>query len=134
MNNRIGQWIWEKREKLLILLGVVLVGILCFEAGFLQGKIRPGAPLVLSVPETSQDVSPEKKEPIPPFSGVSPVGSVVEKDSTVKVDCPFVGSKNSNKYHVATCLVAKRIKPENRVCFASKEEAEKRNYIPSCLK
>jgi len=134
MNNRIGQWIWEKREKLLILLGVVLVGILCFEAGFLEGKTRPGAPLVLSVPEISQDVSPEKKESNPPFSGVLPVGSVVEKDGAVKVDCPFVGSKNSNKYHSVTCLVAKRIKPENRVCFASKEEAEKRNYIPSCLK
>ncbi len=134
MDKRIGQWIWEKREKLLILVGVVLVGILCFEAGFLQGKTRPGAPLVLSVPEVSTEVSLEKKDSNPPFSGVSPVGSVAEKKGTVKEDCPFVGSKNSNKYHVATCLVAKRIKPENRVCFASKEEAEKRNYIPSCLK
>lgn len=41
----------------------------------------------------------------------------------------FVGSKNSNKYHNLSCTWAGRIKPENRVYFASVAEAEKAGYV-----
>ncbi len=37
---------------------------------------------------------------------------------------PFVGSKNSDVYHKTDCPDAERIKPENRVFFASEEEAQ----------
>lgn len=43
----------------------------------------------------------------------------------------FVGSVNSDKYHFPDCPSAKRIKEENQVWFASKEEAEKAGYEPS---
>lgn len=49
-----------------------------------------------------------------------------QKDSEKK----FVGSKNSDKYHVLTCKWAERIKPENRRYFASVEEAQKAGYVP----
>ena len=42
----------------------------------------------------------------------------------------FVGSKNSNKFHNPSCTWAQRIKPENRVYFASVAEAEKAGYVP----
>lgn len=42
----------------------------------------------------------------------------------------YVGSVNSDKYHVCTCTYAKRIKTENLVCFQSKDEAEAAGYIP----
>ena len=50
--------------------------------------------------------------------------------------CVFMGSKNSNKYHLPTCRYAKAIKAENLVCFTSKEDAEKQGYQPdaSCIK
>ena len=41
----------------------------------------------------------------------------------------FVGSKNSNKYHNPSCQSAQKIKPENRVYFASVAEAEKASYV-----
>lgn len=41
----------------------------------------------------------------------------------------FVGSKNSNKYHNLSCTWARRIRPENRVHFASAVEAEKAGYV-----
>jgi hypothetical protein len=43
-------------------------------------------------------------------------------------DCAFVGSKNSTKYHLPTSGSAKRIKPENLVCFMSVDEAVARGY------
>ncbi len=41
-----------------------------------------------------------------------------------KKDCLYVGSNNSDKYHTPDCKFAKKIKPENLVCFYSLEEAE----------
>jgi len=49
-------------------------------------------------------------------------------------NCAFVGSRNSDKYHLAKCTWAKRIKPENRVCFASTADAEAKGYKPGCVK
>lgn len=47
----------------------------------------------------------------------------------------FVGSKNSDKYHFPDCPSAKRIKAENQVWFATREEAEAAGYSPSaCTK
>lgn len=42
----------------------------------------------------------------------------------------YVGSKNSNKYHLPDSSAAKRIKEENKVWFQSKEEAEAEGYEP----
>lgn len=46
-------------------------------------------------------------------------------------NCTYVGSKNSNIYHIANSTTAKKISPENLICFQSKEEAEKAGYRPS---
>jgi hypothetical protein len=43
-------------------------------------------------------------------------------------DCKYVGSKNSNKYHMPDSGPAKRIKEENQVCFKSKKDAENKGY------
>lgn len=39
-----------------------------------------------------------------------------------KQDCLYVGSKNSKKYHTPACKFAKKILPENLVCYTSEEE------------
>lgn len=43
----------------------------------------------------------------------------------------YVGSKNGDKYHLPWCSGALRIKEENKVWFASKEEAERAGYTPA---
>jgi hypothetical protein len=43
----------------------------------------------------------------------------------------YVASKNGTKYHLPWCSGAKRIKEENKVFFATKEEAEKAGYTPA---
>lgn len=129
MGGQIVEWFQKNRERVFLLLGVILVGVLCFEAGLLQGRVRPETPLVLSLPVSPESSSDSKGA----GSAASSLEPVVAK-SDGSANCVFVGSKNSTKYHLTTCAAAKRIKPENRVCFASKEEAEKRGYRPSCLK
>jgi hypothetical protein len=43
----------------------------------------------------------------------------------------YVASKNGTKYHLPWCGSAKSIKEENKVWFATKEEAEKAGYTPA---
>jgi endonuclease YncB( thermonuclease family) len=44
--------------------------------------------------------------------------------------CLYVASKNSDVYHTPGCKYAKRIKPENLLCFTKKEEIK--NLTKSC--
>lgn len=43
----------------------------------------------------------------------------------------YVASKSGAVYHLPWCSGAKRIKEENRIYFASKEEAERAGYRPA---
>ncbi|MCL5287909.1 MAG: hypothetical protein M1453_07950 [Acidobacteria bacterium] len=42
---------------------------------------------------------------------------------------PFVGNKNSKKFHVVACQYAKKMGPKNRVEFSTVAEAEKAGYV-----
>ena len=57
-------------------------------------------------------------------SSVSKNATSSNKDS----NCKYVGSKNSDVYHLPDCPGAQRIKEENKKCFDSKAEAEKAGY------
>ena len=50
-----------------------------------------------------------------------------------KVKSAFVGNKGSMVYHKAGCPMAEKIKADNLINFATKEEAEKAGYKP-CTK
>jgi methylphosphotriester-DNA--protein-cysteine methyltransferase len=63
-------------------------------------------------------------------NGAERVAAVVETNK----GCLYVGSRNSDKYHLPSCAVTKRIKPENIVCFGNAEEAAKRGYVPGCIR
>ena len=43
----------------------------------------------------------------------------------------YVASKSGEKYHLLTCPGAKQIKEENKIYFASKEDAMKNGYGPA---
>lgn len=130
MKDRMLQWFHEYGERLGLLLGVLLVAALSFEAGyFSHGMKSEGMIKVTLAPVPVPNVAPA-------VAGDAVVIPETESraESTKHAECRYVGSKNSNKYHLASCAVAKRIKPENRLCFASQEDAERRGYVPSCLK
>lgn len=43
----------------------------------------------------------------------------------------YVVSKNGTKYHLPWCPGAKQIKEENKIFFATKDEAERAGYTPA---
>jgi micrococcal nuclease len=49
-----------------------------------------------------------------------------------KQNCLYVGSKKSDKYYPPECKWAKRIKPENLICFKSEKEVQNRTPGKGC--
>ena len=43
----------------------------------------------------------------------------------------FVASRNGERYYIPTCSGAQRIKEENKIWFASEEEARSAGYTPA---
>lgn len=136
--------VWIKKYEKNIVFGValLLVSVLSFEFGVISSERNTGKTLVIEKP--AQSLAQIKKEVGVPegetvagaMTGESKqaVGTHKEGDSVADLSsCTFVGSKNSNKYHSPSCSYAKRIKPENRVCFENAEEASGRGYIPGCI-
>lgn len=115
----------REREHIGVFASICLVLVLAFEAGTMTAGSAGAAPIVIEVPAATA--------PVAIAEGVV-AGTSVTAPDTAKRDCAFVGSRNSDLYHLPTCATAKRIKPENIVCFANPEDAERRGYRPGCLK
>lgn len=56
---------------------------------------------------------------------------VTETKSETPVEGGYVASRSGTKYHLPWCGSAKQIKEENKIWFATKEEAEKAGYTPA---
>jgi hypothetical protein len=128
---------WQKHEyKTILLFGFILVSFISFEAGVLKGEKWQKEPLVIEkLVSTGEAINTAQKPP--EASKLASGGQNTEiKANTSPAECAFVGSKNSNKYHLSSCQWAKRIKPENIVCFKSAEDAVQKGYQPdkSCIK
>ena len=77
-----------------------------------------------------------KKTPVKIESAPAAAGQLItqlsDKEYPMEINNKmFVASKNGTKYHFPWCSGAQRIKEENKIWFASKEEAEKSGYTPA---
>jgi hypothetical protein len=123
---------WDKYEvKIVLILGFIIIASISFEAGVLKGQNWRQKPLMIEKAVKSEDIT----------QNTANTAILGEKTATINQDagkntqnCMFVGSKNSNKYHIPTCTWAKQIKPANIVCFSSAEDAVAKGYQPGCLK
>lgn len=133
--NRIKEVFWKYEAKIVVFLGMILVAVISFEVGILQGQKWQQEPMIVEVPAVVATGSGGENT-------ISGANAQVITDKTQEninqknpAECVFVGSKNSDKYHVPTCSYAKRIKPENVVCFKDKTEAEAKGYTADkCVK
>jgi len=72
-------------------------------------------------------------------SAAIPVATEAQYSSTtptvttplIATEPQYVGSRSGTKYHLLWCPGAKQIKEENKVFFATKEEALKAGYTPA---
>ncbi len=123
----------REREALRAGSGYFAGGALLVIIGFLSGwywqNIEKHDALHIEVVATESDGELPAIEPLSGSKdGAVAKAFVGELVASTPTDCAFVGSKNSTKYHLPTSGSAKRIKPENLVCFTSADEAVARGY------
>ena len=121
----------KNEDKIVLIIGIFLIALISFGAGRLTTIKQPKEPIKIedyglaslqafSNTEEGENIKePEKKD-----------GS-----TSLTTEGMFVGSINSNKYHLPDCTWAKRINEENLIWFESAEDAKSKGYIPAnCLK
>ncbi len=136
---------WQKHDqKILIFVAIILVAVVSFKAGQTHEDAKKTAEINVSLSQLAAANPAQEKILVMgealERNGVDLRTNLVEdkKDgensgsgNQDQKECALVGSKNSNKYHLLSCQWASKIKPENRVCFSSKEDAEAKGYIPA---
>ncbi|PIR73502.1 MAG: hypothetical protein COU40_02060 [Candidatus Moranbacteria bacterium CG10_big_fil_rev_8_21_14_0_10_35_21] len=127
--------IQEQEKPIILVIAFILVSAISFEIGLLQGQKWDRSPLIIEKSAVAQN---QAQRPATSASASEAQKSAPEAQiaPTSTSDCAFVGSKNSDKYHLPTCRWAKQIKPENIVCFKSGEDASIKGYQPdkNCIK
>ena len=114
---------------LLVLLVLVLASSLAFGAGILVGKDLAKAEAAdgFWIEQLPQELVPAAGGPAAAYSALSfPAPEPLGEGSGT-----YMASKNGTKYYLPTCGSAKRIKPENRIWFATKADAEAAGYGPA---
>jgi hypothetical protein len=129
--------IWLKyEEKIILVIGIVLIAGIAFEAGFLQGEKTKKEPVIVNKIANSSECTTNGTANVNNASQPVQKSSAQNSTPVETKNCPYVASKNSNKYHLASCQFAQKIKPENKICFSSQEEAQKRGFqgAKCCIK
>ncbi|OGI57277.1 hypothetical protein A3B85_02790 [Candidatus Nomurabacteria bacterium RIFCSPHIGHO2_02_FULL_37_13] len=107
----------EKRKDILTVLIVILVGLGSFELGRLS-KGNDGSGIKI-------EYSNQKANTV---SSIEPIQIRISKTNSAK---SFFASNRGSKYYSLGCSGGQTIKQENRIYFATKEEAEKAGYALS---
>jgi len=126
---------WNKYEtKIVLILGFLLVATISFEVGALKGADFGQKPMIIEKSAKADSVVPGVASQAQNTAPKAPASST--SVAIPPTNCAFVASKNSTKFHLATCRYVKSIKPENRVCFSSQDEAQSKGYVPdkNCIK
>ncbi len=135
IKQKIFDFLKNNEAKIALGIGLILVAVIAFEAGVLKGRNWQQKPLVIEKPAIAAETQNAQNTPSQ-ASNLAPEITRTTESTIAPQGCAFVGSKNSNIYHLPTCSYAKRIKPENIVCFKSAEDAVSKGYQPdkSCIK
>lgn len=132
--------IWRAHDqKILIVLAIILTAVVAFRAGQTNEQNKKTADINVSLNQLAT-ANPKQERLLTLGETVDRKGINVESTSSNRgevitagqqKECALVGSKNSDKYHQPSCQWAERIKPENRVCFSSVEDAQAKGYQPA---
>lgn len=104
---------------------VILILLLCCSAAFGLG--------VLAGKEMERGSGGEKLwvETLSKEGSVQPAAAAQPLEAAAPSTGTYVASKSGTKYHLPSCSGAKRIKEENKVWFATKEQAAAAGYEPA---
>jgi hypothetical protein len=97
----------------------------------------PTAPIAATTTPTVAKQAQASSTPTPtaiptstPTPTSKPQASTSPTPSSLSYTGPFVGSKNSDVYHVPWCYEAQKIKPQNLVTFPNAKAAQAAGYRP----
>ncbi|EKD58993.1 MAG: hypothetical protein ACD_56C00012G0001 [uncultured bacterium] len=116
-------------HKIVLVVGFFLISAISYEFGVLQGQKWQQKPLIIEKAMESPQQGVIGQNEASDASGnianakSSPTPTENYKLEAKSSSCAYVGSKNSDKFYLPTCSYAKRVKPENLVCFKTAEEA-----------
>ena len=120
----------ENEKDIFLALFIVLIGFFSFGLGRWSGILKNKTPVVLqnviNADTGIEDVNNNdfiQDATSKNAASATLIGASKEKN--------FVASKNGTKYYFVWCASSDKIKQENKIYFASKEEAEKRGYEPA---
>jgi hypothetical protein len=135
MMDKIKNFLIAHELKLVLATGFVLVALISFQFGKIEGKKGQNKAIVI---EKTVEVAKNDPEGTPIVAGASTPDST-KNPAEAKIlapNCAYVGSKSSDKVHLPTCRYAKTIKPENLVCFSSLDDALKQGRVAdkNCIK
>lgn len=120
----------KNEDKVVLIIGIILIALISFGAGRLMVVRQPKEPIKIE----DYGLASLKESMESQTNGSTPLTINSGEEESIK-ERMFVGSINSNKYHLPDSSWAKRIKEENRIWFESVEDAEAKGYIPaSCVK
>ncbi len=122
----------EKGKDILIVIIVILVGLGSFELGRLS-KSGSNAGIKIEYPDQNANViSSVESSSLLPVRNAShnDAGGQNYKTSSkeTSIGKTLFASKQGSKYYSLGCSAGKTIKQENRIYFATREEAEKAGY------
>src|SRR3989344_7415642 len=103
----------DKIKPWLLPINIILVGTFAFGLGRWSRIEESKTPVLI-------------EETIIPVAPLTTSQITSQKSSGI-----FVASKNGTKYYYPRCAGAARIKEENKIWFASREEAARRGYAPA---
>jgi Flp pilus assembly protein TadG len=137
-----GQFWLVYEQKIILAIGMILIAAISFEAGYLHGQKNKSESVVVKKVAASEAASACAGQSQTDASSTKTASADSQSASTENTaetstqKCAYVASKNSNKYHLPTCRYAQNIKPENKICFSSKEEAESKGFqgAKCCIK
>lgn len=128
MSTKIKDFFLKNETKIVLFVGFCLISAISFEFGVLQGQKWQQKPLVIEKPSTIPQGQETANKGNLEASGAiktatTPQIAVASSTTPNTANCAYVGSKNSDKFYLPTCSYAKRVKPENLVCFKTADEA-----------
>lgn len=116
---------------------LIFVGALSYGLGYVAGgtsgasgslEAQPTVVLIASATPPTIVSKSTTTQSEPAVSVARSFTSVQTAETPPPLSGPYVASKSGTKYHLGTCSGAKRIKDENKVFFATKNDAEAAGY------
>ncbi len=148
LSDKIWNGIKKHEADIVLIIGIILIALISFGGGFILGERSISSEKISASIQNADKIQVKESISIQDTEKTFQEGDInktttpnqqqnnfskeMELSSSMgNTQCKYVGSKNSNVYHLPDCPGAKRIKEENKRCFSSKEEAEKAGYRPA---